>query len=208
MTQTWPWLALIGLGAFHGANPAMGWLFAVALGLHRRGEATIALALVPIALGHAVAIALAVGLFVLAGHLFDARALEVAGGLLLIGWALTLAWRGPNCHVPVGLTTGMLGLFLWSFVMAMGHGAGFMLVPALTPLCLTDPAAPTAALSAPVAAGLTAVALHTAAALVVTGAIAVAVYRWIGVAVLRTAWINLDWLWIAALLAVGALLLL
>jgi hypothetical protein len=207
MTQTWPWLALIGLGAFHGANPAMGWLFAVALGLHRRGEATIALALVPIALGHAVAIALAVGLFVLAGHLFDARALEVAGGLLLIGWALTLAWSGPNCHVRLGLTTGMLGLFLWSFVMAMSHGAGFMLVPALTPLCLTDPAASTAALSAPVAAGLTAVALHTAAALAVTGAIAVAVYRWIGVAVLRTAWINLDWLWIAALLAVGALLL-
>jgi hypothetical protein len=87
--------------------------------------------------------------------------------------------------------------------MAMSHGAGFMLVPALTPLCLTDPAT----LSAPVVAGVAAVALHTAAALVVTGAIALAVYRWIGVAVLRTAWINLDWLWMAALLAVGALLL-
>jgi hypothetical protein len=208
MTQAWPWLTLAALGAFHGANPAMGWLFAVALGLHRRGEATIAWALVPIALGHAVAIALAVGLFVLAGHLFDARALEVFGGLLLIGWALTLAWRGPSCHVRLGLTTGMLGLFLWSFVMAMSHGAGFMLVPALTPLCLTDPAASAAALSTPVAAGLTAVALHTAAALAVTGAIAFTVYRWIGVAILRTAWINLDWLWIAALVAVGTLLLL
>ena len=105
------------------------------------------------------------------------------------------------------MRTGQLGLVLWSFLMATTHGAGLMLLPALMPLCLA--ASPmseiTAASSAPIV--IAAVAVHTIAMLAVTGAMAVLVYEWIGLAVLRSAWINLDLLWTAALAATGVLLI-
>ena len=69
--DAWPWLALAGLGAFHGLNPAMGWLFAVALGLHRQSRRIVWLSLLPIALGHAVSVAIVVAR--LAGHCWRPR---------------------------------------------------------------------------------------------------------------------------------------
>ena len=110
--QLWPWLALAGLGAFHGLNPAMGWLFAVALGLHRQSRATVYLSLLPIALGHALSVAVVAGAFVAAGVLIDLRLLRIGAGLLLIGWAF-YHWRSGHRHrVRVGMQTGMLGLGL------------------------------------------------------------------------------------------------
>ena len=208
MTDNWPWLAIAGLGIFHGLNPAMGWLFAVALGLHRGGLVAVLGALAPLALGHAASVALMVGVFVASGHLIAAPALGVAAGMLLIGWGLYFALYGHRGRVRFGLQAGIAGLFLWSFLMAMAHGAGLMLIPALGPLCLPAAPAPTAGLAGPLTAGLAAVGLHTAAMLIVMGGVATAVYKWIGVAILRTAWINLDALWSAALVAIGALLLL
>jgi hypothetical protein len=82
-----PWLALAGLGAFHGINPAMGWLFAVALGLHRGSRTVVLTSLIPIALGHALAVALIVLAVVLLGRLLDPRAISLVSGLVLIGWA-------------------------------------------------------------------------------------------------------------------------
>jgi hypothetical protein len=208
MTDSWPWLTVAGLGVFHGLNPAMGWLFAVALGLHRGGLVAVLGALAPLALGHAASVALMAGVFVASGHLIEAPALRVAAGLLLIGWGLSFAFYGHRGRVRFGLQAGIAGLFSWSFLMAMAHGAGLMLVPALGPLCLPGAPAQTAGLAAPLTAGLAAVGLHTAAMLIAMGAVATAVYKWVGLAVLRTAWINLDALWSAALLAIGALLLL
>jgi hypothetical protein len=208
MTDSWPWLAVAGLGVFHGLNPAMGWLFAVALGLHRGGLAVVLAALAPLALGHAASVALMAGAFVAGGHLIDARGARTAAGLLLIGWGLCLAVIGRRGRVRYGLQAGMAGLFVWSFLMATTHGAGLMLVPVLGPLCLPTATAQAATSTAPFAAGLAAVGAHTAAMLIVTGLVATAVYRWIGLAILRTAWINLDALWTAALLGSGALLLL
>lgn len=207
MTDTWPWLAVAGLGAFHGLNPAMGWLFAVALGLHRGGLAVVLAALAPLALGHAAAVALMAGLFVAGGHLIEARPLMTAAGLLLLGWGLYLAVYGHRGRVRFGLQSGLAGLFLWSFLMATAHGAGLMLLPALGPLCLPVASGQAPILAAPITAGLAAVGVHTATMLIVTGLVATAVYRWIDLALLRTAWINLDALWIAALLGIGALLL-
>ena len=202
-----PWLALAGIGAFHGLNPGMGWLFAVALGMHRASRRVVLASLAPIALGHALSVAAVVLLVVGFGTVVDHRWIEIAGGLALLGWAAWL-WRYGHRHrVRVGMTTGMAGLFLWSFLMATGHGAGLMLVPVVLPLCLA--AGPgvelTAAGSLPVA--LAAVAVHTAAMLAVTGAIAVAVYEWIGVAFLRRGWFNFDRLWLAALVVAGVILL-
>jgi hypothetical protein len=205
---TWPWLALVGLGAFHGANPAMGWLFAVALGMHRRSRAVVLAALIPIALGHAAAIAVVALLFAALGVAIDQRVLRVGAGILLIGWAGYHQVYGSRHRVRVGMRTGMLGLVLWSFLMASAHGAGLMLVPAL--LALRETAPVHAHVGADASAGLVlvAVGVHTLAMLVVTGVIAVMVYEWVGLAFLRRGWLNLDRLWAASLVATGAILIL
>jgi hypothetical protein len=203
----WPWLTLAGLGAFHGINPAMGWLFAVALGLHRRSRTVVLTALLPIAIGHALATAVVAFAVVLLGVVVDPRTVRIAAGLVLLGWALWHTLYGRRHRPRFGMQVGMLGLGAWSFLMAATHGAGLMLVPVLIPLCLAASPAQelTAAGSLPIA--LAAVAVHTGAMLVTTGIVALAVYEWFGVAFLRRGWINLDWLWTAALVITGVILL-
>ncbi|WP_157016027.1 hypothetical protein [Mesorhizobium xinjiangense] len=202
-----PWLVLAGLGAFHGLNPAMGWLFAVALGMHRKSGKVVLLSLVPIAVGHALSIAVVVLAVVGVGLVIDQRALEVAAGLALIGWAGWHIAYGHRHRVRVGMQTGMVGLAAWSLVMATAHGAGLMLVPVVMPLCLaaTPAREMTAAGSLPVA--LAAIAVHMAAMLAVTAAIAVSVYFWLDLAFLRRGWINLDMIWTAALMVAGLILI-
>lgn len=208
MAELAPWLAVAGLGAFHGANPAMGWLFAVALGLHRQSRRIVWLALLPIAVGHGLSVALVLALAVTLGLFVDQRALEVACGLLLLGWAGYHMLFGHHARVRVGMRTGMAGLGLWSFLMATSHGAGLMLLPVVLSLCLAATPARelTASGSTPVA--LAALGVHTLAMLAVTGAIAVAVYEFLGVAFLRRGWLNLDRIWTVALVVTGLILLL
>src|SRR5262249_54068483 len=114
----WPWLVLIGLGAFHGLNPAMGWLFAVALGLYRHSRQVVLVSLVPIALGHAAAVAVVVYAAIALGQTIDARAFRIVAGLVLMAWGAYHLTYGHRHRVRVGLTTGLLGLAAWSFVMA------------------------------------------------------------------------------------------
>jgi hypothetical protein len=208
MSGPWPWLTLAGLGAFHGLNPAMGWLFAVALGLHRGSRAAVLMALPPIAFGHAVSIAMVAGAFTTAGILVNQRVVQASAGLLLIGWSVYHQLYGHRHRVRVGMKTGQAGLVVWSFLMATAHGAGLMILPAMIPLCLASSAASETAISGPAATALAAVAVHTAATLVVTGAVAVIVYEWVGLSILRTAWLNPDLLWTGALAVTGLVLLL
>lgn len=207
MTDIWPWLALAGLGAFHGINPAMGWLFAVALGMHRKSRRVLWLSLIPIAVGHAISIAVVVAAVVTLGFVVDRLLLEVAAGLFLLAWAAYYAVYGHRHRVRIGMQASMVGLGVWSFLMATAHGAGLMLVPFIIPLCLS--ASPSqdivATQSWPIA--LAAVAVHTGAMLVVIATIAAIVFEWIGVAFLRRGWINLDRVWIAALAATGLFLI-
>jgi hypothetical protein len=206
MSDVWPWIVVAGLGAFHGLNPAMGWLFAVALGLHRNDRSVVWLSLLPIAAGHALSVAVVAAAVVSLGLLVDGRVLGIAAGMALIAWAL-YCWRyGSHHRVHVGLQTGLLGLGLWSFLMATAHGAGLMLWPALMPLCFPGGAAASA--SGPVVPALAGIGLHTLAMLLVTGAIAVTVYEWVGLAILRRAWINLDLIWSLALTTAGFWLIL
>jgi hypothetical protein len=204
--QFWPWIAIAGLGVFHGVNPAMGWLFAVALGLHRRSAGVVALSLAPIALGHLAAVAAVVAGFVTLGLVVDRAILMRLAGCALIGWAAWHGLRGHRGRPFVGLQTGLLGLVGWSFVMASAHGAGLMLFPALLPLCAgASPAAPwTAAAFWP---ALAALGVHTAAMLFTIAAISLAVYGFVDIGVLRRGWINLDLVWTGALVACGILLL-
>jgi len=204
---TWPWLALVGLGAFHGANPAMGWLFAVALGLHRRSRAVVLESLIPLALGHALAIALVAFAVVALGIAIDQQAIRLTVGVVLIGWAVYHQLYGSRHRVRIGMRAGMAGLLLWSFLMATAHGAGLMLVPVLLPLGWRGSPHSHATASGSLVVALAAVGVHTLAMLAVTGVIAVVVYEWIGLAFLRRGWVNLDRLWTASLAATGLILI-
>ena len=207
MNDLWPWLLLAGLGAFHGLNPAMGWLFAVALGLHRRSPAAVLWALPPIALGHMLSIGIVAGAVVASGVLIQGRWIYAATGMTLIGWAAYGQLYGHRHRVRVGMKAGFGGLLLWSFLMATAHGAGLMLLPAIMPLCLSG--SPMTDVGAAGSAGiaLAAIGIHTAATLAVTAVVATIVYRWLGVAILRTAWLNFDRIWTAALTTTGLILL-
>ncbi|NTS33048.1 hypothetical protein HQ945_17450 [Phyllobacterium sp. BT25] len=207
MTSISPWLVLAGLGVFHGLNPAMGWLFAVALGLHRGSRMVVLRSLVPIALGHAASIAVIAVVAVLLGFIFDQRPLEIAAGILLLAWAAYQAAYGHRHRVRVGMTTGMVGLGFWSFLMASAHGAGLMLVPVVIPLCLASMPGQDLTAAGSLLIALAAVGTHMAAMLAVILVIALTVYDWFGLEFLRRGWINFDLIWIAALTATGLILI-
>jgi hypothetical protein len=206
--EPWRWLVVGGLGFYHGINPAMGWLFAVALGLHRQSRRTVLLALLPITLGHAAAVALALAAVLALGSLLDPAMLRRIAAAILIGWAMWHAVRGHRQRLRVGMQTGLAGLALWSFLMANAHGAGLMLIPVTMPICLA--ASPTGeftgAGSLPIA--FAALGVHTAVILATIAMVSIAVYEWVGLAFLRSAWVNFDLIWIAALGAGGVFVML
>ena len=216
-----PWLALAALGAFHGANPAMGWLFAVGLGLQNGRRGAVLRALSPIALGHAASIAVVVAVVAAASAVMPARTLRLVGGLAVLGTGVYRLTRGARHPRWVGMRVGFRDLTLWSFLMSSAHGAGLMLVPLLLapekPELVGPLAHSHAAHVAPLAAGTTTgsvlistsavLAVHSGAMLVVMGAIALAVYDLFGVGFLRRGWINLDALWATTLVAAGAVTL-
>jgi hypothetical protein len=207
-TELWPWLAMAGLGCFHGVNPAMGWLFAVALGLHRQNRKIVLLSWAPIAMGHAAAVAatlfavLALGLVV--GH----ATLSRLAAAWLLGWAVWHAVRGHRQRLRIGMQTGLAGLAVWSFLMSSAHGAGLMLVPVLMPLCASNSPSGELTTSGSIPIAAAAIGVHTAAMLATIAAVSVIVYDWLGLAFLRTGWINFDLVWVAALGGCGLLLLL
>jgi hypothetical protein len=195
------------LGAYHGINPGMGWLFAVALGMQQDKASAVAVSLVPIAMGHA----LAVGAVVLAAALLgtalpvDAIRYPVAAVLIGLGIHRLVRHRHPRW---VRMQVGFRDLAVWSFLMASAHGAGLMVLPALlgsNAVAAADPMGGhnhAAAVASPLAA-LLATGVHTIAYLVVTGGVAWVVYSRFGLALLRRAWFNLDVIWAAALVATG-----
>ena len=199
------------LGAYHGVNPGMGWLFAVARGLQEQRRDAVFRSLVPIALGHAASIALVVALVGGAQTLAPPRPVRFAGAAALILFGGFKLLR-PHSHPRwVGMRIGAGELGVWSFLMATAHGAGLMLFPVLLALPATahDPGAHHAH---GMAAGLgsaslgqdaAAVLVHTVAMVVAMGAVAWVVYEKLGVAILRRAWVNLDLIWAVAIVAAG-----
>jgi len=207
-----PWLTLAMLGAYHGVNPGMGWLFAVARGLQERRREAVVQSLVPIALGHAASIALVVALVGGIQTVAAPGPVRAVGAGVLILFGVFKLLR-PRSHPRwVGMRVGAGELAVWSFLMATAHGAGLMLFPVLLAL-------PAAAhegshhAHAPAALGLgpaslgqdaAAVLVHTLAMLLVMSAVALVVYQKVGLSVLRRAWVNLDLIWAIAILAAGA----
>jgi hypothetical protein len=205
------WHAMVFLGAYHGINPGMGWLFAVALAMQQGSARGVWRALPPIALGHAAAVALVVALAAAARLVVPAAALNGAIAVVLISLGAYRLWRHRHPRVG-GMQVGFRDLTLWSFLMASAHGAGLMVLPFVTPAASTVAAADhhhahhVEAAAASVAAA--AVALHTAAYFSVMLLAAWIVYRKLGLGLLRKAWFNLDWLWAAALVLTGIVVLL
>lgn len=205
------WSTVVASGVFHGANPAMGWLFATALGLQRRSRTALLLALPPIALGHAASILLFTSSIAVLGAwlpvLMHTSGLHWVLGALLIGWAAWQHVRGHRHRVRLGMTAGFLGLAAWSALMATLHGAGLMLMPALLPMCGAVAASGGAGVAGPLAVSVAFTALHTLVTLATTAAIALVAYEYVGLGVLRRGWVNFDWLWRGALVATGTLMI-
>jgi hypothetical protein len=219
--ENWPWLALILLGAYHGLNPAMGWLFAVSLGLQEGRQEAVLKAFWPIALGHAAAVTLVVAAVLAAQVVVPLDVLKYVGGgaLILFGLYKLIRRKHPRW---VGMRVGFKDLTAWSFIMASAHGAGLMLIPVLLALSgamqemehraheehehwghsvhlfLTNPAT---------LADLAAVVVHTLAMFAVMAAVALVVYDRIGLMILKRTWFNVDLIWAGALMVAGAIAL-
>jgi hypothetical protein len=214
MNHTWPWAVLALLGAYHGLNPAMGWLFALALGLQEKRQSAVIGALFPIALGHASAIAVAILLLRFLQHFLPMDILKwsVAAILFTLGSYRIFRARHPKGS---GMRASGKDLFVWSFLMASAHGAGLMLMPVLLarPMLGMAPAIAETAPSQPLNASIVALAVvvHTVSMLVVAGALALLffeTYESLGLRVLRHTWFNFDLLWAIALLVAGCAALL
>jgi hypothetical protein len=204
------WAAVVGLGAYHGLNPGMGWLLAVSNGLQARQARGVFRALPPIALGHLLAMSAALLPVVLLGlYLERLREIRVAAGVVLVAFGVfkLASTRHPRFLSRVRPTH----LTLWSFLMATAHGAGLMLVPVVLDLCGSAAGAHaehevlTRIAAGNMGVALNAATLHTVTMALTGGAIAWIVYRFVGLRLLCRAWLNLDLLWAALLVAVGVL---
>jgi hypothetical protein len=219
--ENWPWLALIALGAYHGLNPAMGWLFAVALGLQEGRREAVVKAFWPIALGHAAAVTLVVTAVLGLQVVIPLEVLRylAAGTLISFGLYKFIRRKHPRW---VGMRVGFRDLTAWSFIMASAHGAGLMLVPVLLKLSGTMREVEHQAHEAhehwghgvhlfltnsEALADLAAVAVHTLSMFAVMAAVALVVYDRLGLMILKRTWFNVDLLWAAALVGAGAITL-
>ena len=228
--DVWPWVWLLMLGALHGINPGMGWLFAVALGVQRRTRRAVWLALLPLAAGHAAAIAVVAVAVGVAGFALSLGVLRwiVAATLLCAGVWKLVSTRHPRFG---GMTVGSRQVAAWSFLMASAHGAGLMIVPFLlrvsrptgaavghshlhgeavgSTLAFGTHAGHVASIAGVLPgesfAGVGVALVHTVGYLVMTGLIAVIVYERLGLRFLGRAWLNVDRVWAGALIATACL---
>ena len=200
--MSWTMPAL--LGAYHGLNPAMGWLFAVALGLQERRSIAVLRALPPIALGHAASVSVVVVLFAGAALVVPARTLQLGSAAVLFAFAAYLLVRRARHPRGLGMRVGFRELVLWSFLMSSAHGAGLMLFPVLTHGSAPMPGHTGHTIYA---TGIGVLGIHTAAMFAAMSVAAIVVFSFVGVNFLRRVWINLDAVWVAALVVAGVVTL-
>jgi hypothetical protein len=214
VSGAWPYILLGLLGAYHGINPAMGWLFAVALGMQERSRKAVLRSLLPIAIGHECSIVLIAAVVLGLGLLADSTALHVGAGVGLIGFGI-FRFIKPRAHFRwTKMRVNRRELSWWSFLMSTAHGAGLMVAPVLIGAGAAGTAQASqmssdhelqhvqiAALSIPGSA--LALFLHVATMVLVMGVVAVVVYERLGVAIVKQAWLNTEWLWAGAFILAG-----
>jgi hypothetical protein len=211
LTSTALWLMLL-LGAYHGLNPGMGWLFAVALGMQEQKGSAVVRSLVPIALGHALAIGGVVLVAAFLGMRLPLVVIRCCVAAVLAGFGIYCLVRHQHPRW-VRMQVGFRDLTVWSFLMASAHGAGLMVVPVLLGSSMVEAQGGMAghnhmSSSASPLAAVLATGVHTFAYLALTGLVAWVVYRKLGLALLRKTWFNFDFVWAVALVATGLVTLL
>ncbi|MBV8279394.1 MAG: hypothetical protein JO170_29600 [Verrucomicrobia bacterium] len=210
--NAWPWIALVALGAWHGLNPGMGWLFAVSLGLQNRSRAAIFQAMCAIAIGHALSVFVIIALAYLVGQYVSATWFGLAAAVVLAGLG---SWRLLRGRHPrwVGMRVSFRDLTCWSCLMASAHGAGLMLLPVFVigggAWCgVSSPSPLRSATSFPgFYNSIPGVCVHSLSQFVVAGIVAWLVYDIIGLAILRKSWFNADLVWSCSLILAGLLIL-
>ena len=199
---SWGWPALFLLGAYHGINPGMGWLFAVARGMQEHATKAVTRALVPITLGHALSIGLVVALAGLIQIVLPLGYVQIVVAFALISLGIFRIVR--RRHVAWGgMQVGFRDLTFWSFLMASAHGAGLMMLP----IVLRSMPAGHDHMHMAMQTGIAGTLIHTLGYLSVTALIALLVYRKFGLSLLRQGWINLDLVWAVALIVTGCVAL-
>ncbi len=200
----WPWAALVLLGAYHGVNPGMGWLFAVARGLQEKNRRAVLGSLLPIAIGHEASIVIVVVAVSLTQQFLPPFVVRLIAALVLVSFGVYKLARPRSHPGGFGMRVGPGGLAAWSFLMSSAHGAGLMLAPVLLglPVYAAYHSLREISLQAVAAASL-----HVAAMLLVMGIVSVIVYEKIGVRILRRGWFNLDLGWSLVLIASGMITL-
>jgi hypothetical protein len=216
VTSDAAWLTLAGLGAYHGVNPAMGWLFAVSRGMQERSRRAVLRSLVPIAIGHELSIALVAGLVVGLSVVADSSTLRIVAASALLAFGV-FRFVKPRAHFRwTSMRVSDRELTVWSFLMSTAHGAGLMVAPVLIGLqgsldrehVRAHDQADLGLLGGSLGVGAIGIALHVVAMLAVMGLVAVLVYDRLGLKVLRTAWINTDQLWAGAFVLAAVITLL
>ena len=197
----WPTLFL--LGAYHGINPGMGWLFAVARGMQEHRTRGVVWSLPPIALGHALSIGVVVSIAGLAQVALPLMYIRIGVAVALVGLGVSKLIRSRHFRWG-GMQVGFRELTIWSFLMASAHGAGLMVLPVV----LAGPHAHHHAASQGVTGGVWATLIHTLGYFTVTASVALLVYQKFGLAMLRRSWFNLDLIWAIALVVTGFVALL
>jgi hypothetical protein len=214
-SSPWLWGAFFLLGAYHGINPAMGWLFATALGMQKKSVVAVWQSLVPIAAGHFIAIGMVVAAAMVVGAVLPLRYVKIGAACVLLGFGLQRLIRKSHPRWG-GMQIGFRDLCIWSFLMASAHGAGFMLLPVLLKMSALHTATDTGSLGphfhgvelAGPWTAFTALLVHTLGYLLITGLIALVVYEKVGLEVLRKTWVNLDLIWAAVLIVTAGFTLL
>jgi len=208
-----PLVTLVVLGAYHGLNPAMGWLFAVSRGMQEGSRRGVMRSLLPIAIGHELALIVVAGIVIVAAEVIDPQALHIAAAVVLFAFGI-FRFVKPRAHPRwTKMRVNNRELTLWSFLMSSAHGAGLIIAPVLIGIgsasAATDPEdhVPAHADVASFAVDAVGLLLHVAAMIAVMAVVAVVVYEKLGVAVLRKAWLNTDQLWAAAFIVAAVITL-
>jgi hypothetical protein len=210
-TAVWLWLGIIASGLYHGINPGMGWPLAVSAGLMQKSPRALLGALVPLSLGHLVAMLLVLLPFALLIALVEwQRQIQLAAGLLVIAFGLARLVNRRHPRALARIPPTQLGL--WSFAVAIAHGAGLMIVPLYLGLCQTSAVyaghvAAAGAVHQNLQMALLVALIHTAAMIAVGGCLAWLVYHYLGLKLVSKSWFNLETVWAVSLVLVGAVAL-
>ena len=201
------WWAVIFSGVYHGINPGMGWPLAISSALMQEKNSAFPKALVMLAAGHFLAMVVILlpfsAMLVLVSWEVEIR---IAAGMLVIfvGMYLMINPRHPKFLVRVHPNR----LALWSFLAAMAHGAGLMLLPIYLGICNigaeeTGHQAINALIGNNFFTSFTVAAVHTISMTMAGGLIATIIYLWFGLKFLSKTWFNLDRIWACSLILVG-----